>query len=71
MSDWIDKSLQDQQAALERSIAAARKGPLRAPQIKNGDEVVCAECLEPIPKRRVELYPHVTHCVECLNQLEE
>lgn len=70
MSDWIDKSLQEQQAALERSIAAARKGKSWAPQIKNGDEVLCAGCLEPIPKRRIELYPHATHCVECLTSLE-
>lgn len=70
MSDWIDKSLLEQEAALERGIAAARKSKLRAPQIKNGDEVVCAECLEPIPKRRLELYHHATHCVECLTLLE-
>lgn len=70
MSDWIDRAVSGQQAELERGIAAARKPTANAEQIKAGDDVLCAECLEPIPKRRIELHPDSTHCVECLEILE-
>ena len=70
MSDWVDKSLAEQQAELERGIAAARRTKLIQPQLKQGDDVICAQCLGPIPKRRLDLYPDSTHCVECLAILE-
>ncbi|ODS10940.1 TraR/DksA C4-type zinc finger protein [Vibrio scophthalmi] len=71
MSDWVDKSLAEQQAELERGIALARKTKPTQTQRKHGDVVICAQCLTPIPERRLELYPHSTHCVECLALLEK
>ncbi|HAS63214.1 MAG TPA: hypothetical protein DCS35_11975 [Vibrio sp.] len=71
MSDWVDKSLSEQQAELERGIALARKPKPVRTQRKYGDVVICAECLKPISARRIELYPHSTHCVECLALLEK
>ncbi|MDA0148840.1 hypothetical protein [Vibrio sp. LaRot3] len=70
MTDWIDKSVLNQERELKRSIAAARQAAPHVKQIKAGDEVLCAECLEPIPCGRIEAHPDSTHCVDCLSELE-
>ena len=71
MTDWIDKSVSNQQIELERGIAMARNPMPHVEQVKVGDDVLCALCLEPIPRQRIEAHPDSTHCVGCLSELED
>ncbi|EGR1143198.1 TraR/DksA family transcriptional regulator [Vibrio parahaemolyticus] len=70
MSDWIDKSVEKQHSELERCINNARTKHGQGIQKKIADVVICAECLEPIPKPRLAIKPDATHCVECLAEME-
>lgn len=71
MTDWIDKSVSDQERELERGITLARCTTPHGVQIKAGDDVLCLKCLEPIPPKRLEAKPDSTHCVGCLSELED
>ncbi|EGR2081491.1 hypothetical protein [Vibrio cholerae] len=67
MSDWIDRSVMEQQAELERGIARARQTTVRSTQQKVDGVVVCACCLCPIPLGRLKIFPNATHCTECFD----
>lgn len=70
MSDWIDKSVEKQHSELDRCINNARMQRGLGIQKKIADVVICAECLDPIPKARLAIKPDATHCVECLAEME-
>ena len=40
-------------------------------RIKNDTYGYCAECGNPIPKKRLEAVPHATLCIECKSNQEE
>jgi phage/conjugal plasmid C-4 type zinc finger TraR family protein len=71
MSDWIDKSVADQEAALNRSLDAARTKPSVRPQLTVNGVIVCLFCMEAIPLARLKAIPNATHCTECQASLEE
>lgn len=39
-------------------------------RIENGTFGTCEGCQEPIPKKRLEVFPSARHCVECQSNLE-
>jgi phage/conjugal plasmid C-4 type zinc finger TraR family protein len=71
MSDWIDKSVTDQEAALSRSLEAARTKHSTKPQLIINGVIVCLFCTEAIPLARLKALPDATHCTECQTMLEE
>jgi phage/conjugal plasmid C-4 type zinc finger TraR family protein len=71
MSDWIDKSVADQEAALRRNVDAARTKQSAKPQLIIDDVIVCLFCMEAIPLARLKAIPNATHCTECQASLEE
>lgn len=68
--DWADRaSLTENDEVLEALEDSTRAEAMQIREalvrIKSGEYETCAECGEPIPKRRLEALPFTRTCVSC------
>ncbi|MGD9610474.1 MAG: TraR/DksA C4-type zinc finger protein [Desulfovibrionaceae bacterium] len=67
--DIADEGQQAEALFLAGAIAAARAAPAGAQVIVNG-QVVCADCGQPIPAKRIAAVPGATRCRDCQEAAE-
>lgn len=73
MADDLDRAkdleMKQRQAAVDAALSKPDHGPGES-QVMINDEVVCIDCYEPIPEKRLAIKPKAVRCVECKSDWE-